>query len=213
MSPRPQPRVRGFTLLEALVTLVIVSLIVTVLMQAMSQALGVRTRVLLMQRDTRLDAVQGAWFRESVQGMVADVKTGLGAPRGTSEEIAFATFSALGSSGLGQAIWRIESVPGGFALRYQDAVSGPFDVLPGPLRQAAFDFQGQDGEWQRTWDPPAHDLSAQPVEGLVEPVVALPRMVRFRAEGTRGRIEWIASVAASPWQLSGIRPSGGLDAE
>ena len=213
MRVRPIRRTRGFTLLEALVTLVIVSLIVTVLMQALSQALGVRMRVLVMQRDTRLDAIQGAWFRESVQGMASDVKTGLGAPEGKADEIRFATFSALGGAGLAKVTWRIDPVPGGYALRYEDEKVGTLDILPGPLKRAEFDFSGEGGQWERTWEPPAHDLSLPPVESVAPPIVALPRLVRFRAEGRRGTIEWVAPVTASPWQLSGIRPSGGLDAE
>ena len=47
----------GFTLLEAIVTLVIVSLLVTILMQALGQAMSLRTRLLRFDGENRVAGV------------------------------------------------------------------------------------------------------------------------------------------------------------
>jgi prepilin-type N-terminal cleavage/methylation domain-containing protein len=60
-------RAAGFTLLETIVTLVIVSLMVALLMQALSQVLNLRQRVLRLQGEARIAALQERWFRESLQ--------------------------------------------------------------------------------------------------------------------------------------------------
>ncbi|MFZ5657242.1 MAG: prepilin-type N-terminal cleavage/methylation domain-containing protein [Pseudomonadota bacterium] len=190
---------RGFTLLEALVTLVIVSLIVATLMQALTQALSMRTALVRYQRETREAALQAMWFRDSVAGAVADLADAYGPLRGDAQRVSMPTLAPLGGRGLQRAEWRLEPVDGGGALVYRDARTGMIVVLAGPLREAAFAYLDADGEWRDTWDPEPEDD-------------ALPRAVRLRASGPAREIDWIVPIIAAPRPPALLRPEEIVDA-
>ena len=69
MNPQRRYAQGGFTLLEAIVTLIIVSMLVTVLMNALSQSLALRARMLRLQGEARRMLLQEAWFRDSLGGV------------------------------------------------------------------------------------------------------------------------------------------------
>lgn len=184
---------RGFTLLEALVTLVIVSLIVAVLMQALSQALVMRTSLIRYQRETREAALQEMWFRDTVAGAVADLPDGYGPLRGTAEALSVPTLAPLSPGGLVRAEWRLAPVRGGHALVYRDPRVGEVVVFPGPLRGAGFDYQGDDAQWRPGW------VAAPDGD-------ALPRAVRLRAAGPASDIEWVVPILGAPRPPDFLRP-------
>jgi prepilin-type N-terminal cleavage/methylation domain-containing protein len=97
MSRRPA---RGFTLLEALVTLVIVSLLVAALMQALTQTLAMRSALIRHQRATREAALQEMWFRDTLAGAVADLDDAYGPLRGEARAVTVPTLSPLSAHGL-----------------------------------------------------------------------------------------------------------------
>src|SRR3546814_6549996 len=88
-------RARGFTLLETVVTLVIVSLLVTMLMQALSHALNLRTRLLRVQQESRTELLQEAWFRETVGAAQDDLEDALGSMEGDPASLAMASMMPL----------------------------------------------------------------------------------------------------------------------
>jgi prepilin-type N-terminal cleavage/methylation domain-containing protein len=176
----------GFTLLETIVTLVIVSLMVALLMQALSQVLNLRQRVLRLQSEARTAALQERWFRESLQGAIADLPDAFGEFQGSRQRLEFVSAVPLDSDGLGRVHWEIVRHAGGLALAHQGPAGERFLVAEGPFVSAEFDYRGMDGEWQPGWTP----------EGDHREV--LPRLVRFRAEGGRGRLHWIVAVPADP---------------
>lgn len=178
--------VGGFTLLEAIVTLVIVSLIVAVLMQALGQALNMRTRVLHYQRESRLASLQEQWFRDTVGSAVSDLPDAFGRLRGSAGSLELVTPAALGGGGLQRIRWSLRPVPGGHALHYHDATWADGVVVAGPLQNAAFAYLGRNGDWLREWEP-AEDAN-----------ILLPRMVRLEGMTTSGPLLWLVPITADP---------------
>lgn len=176
----------GFTLLEAIVTLVIVSLIVAVLMQALLQSLKMRERLIRYQRESRMETLQEPWFRETVAAAVVDLPDALGGFEGDREQFEFVSAAPLTGAGMQRVRWWLAPGSSGYALHYADRAFGDAVVIEGPLRDAAFSFRGRTGEWLPVWRPADDDPER------------LPRLVRFEAETGTGRILWIASIAADP---------------
>lgn len=176
-------RAHGFTLLEALVTLVIVSMLVAALMQALTQALSMRTALIRYQRETRLGALQEMWFRDSVGAAVADIPGAFGPLRGTPQGFELLTLAPLAGDGIVRATWRFERVEGGQQLRYEDPRNGEVLVLDGPLTDARFNYLDSDGRWQSQWAPGPDGE-------------AIPRAVRLQAHSSTREIEWTAAIYA-----------------
>ncbi|HEY1034262.1 MAG TPA: type II secretion system protein [Pseudoxanthomonas sp.] len=181
-------RQRGFTLLEAIVTLVIVSMLVTVLMQALAQAMSLRTRLLRFEGESRLAALQEAWFREAAAGMQrdAEAETLQVGELGTRESLAYDTPAPLVARGFSGVRWWLQDG----SLHYADSQVADVVVVEGPLRGAAFAYLDEQGDWVDEWRWKDH--------------ARMPRMVRFTAMTERGALDWVVPVMADglkPWEL------------
>ena len=106
----------GFTLLEALVTLVVVSLIITLLMQALSQSLDLRARLLRHEDQTRVAGLQAQWFRDTVGSALPDLADALGAMKGNRDGFELVTPQPLAGPGLERIRWQLQPVDGGWAM-------------------------------------------------------------------------------------------------
>lgn len=198
----------GFTLLETIVTMVIVSLIVVVLMQALQQSLGLRTRLLRHERETRMAALQEQWFRDSVSSAVADLPDALGRMDGDGKAFELVSASPLSGRGLGRIRWALQPVEGGFALVYGDQEWHDLQVIRGPLRDASFAYLDAQGRWRDEWKP---GDDAPRAGDEAEAVAAaggndLPRMVRLQAETTTGELVWLVAIIAKPQPQDFLRP-------
>ncbi len=192
-SPRSR-RVSGFSLLEAIVTLVIVSLLVTVLMQALSHALSLRTRLLRFQSEARVDFLQEAWFRETVAGAQVDLGDAFGGIEGTSQSLAYATPAPLVADGMARVRWWIApGGQGGASLHYADSATTDLVIVAGPLEQAEFSYMDHQGEWHREW---------QPEKDADE---AMPQLVRFEARTGRGTLYWLVPLVTDPRPPESLR--------
>jgi prepilin-type N-terminal cleavage/methylation domain-containing protein len=198
----------GFTLLETIVTLVIVSLIVVVLMQALQQALGLRTRLLRHERGTRTATLQEQWFRDSVAAAVADLPDALGQADGSATSLTLVSAAPLSAPGIARVGWSLRPVAGGYALDYAEAGGAPVTVLPGPLADAAFDYLDQDGHWLREWKVKPAEPAPAPADDMVrvEPPPQLPRMVRLQADTADGHLLWLVPIVAEPRPPAILRP-------
>jgi hypothetical protein len=187
-------RSRGFSLLEAIVTLVIVALIVTLLMQALAQSLDLRERLLRHQRLATVASLQEQWFRETVSSSMADLGDGLGRMAGTGDTLELVTSVPLGDGGLQRVKWWLQPVPGGLALHYADSTWDDLVVVAGPLQDASFAYLDGGLEWSGRWEPEA------------EATDILPRMVRLQASTATGELQWLVPIAAHPRVPGYLRP-------
>lgn len=199
MSPWRVRAQGGFTLLEAIVTLVIVSMLVTVLMNALSQSLSLRTRMLRMQGESRQMLLQEAWFRDSVAGAQPPTQR-LEADgfSGDMDGVAFISAAPLMASGSVQVAWRlVRDADGQVALHYQDPAVGDLVVVPGPLHDAGFAYlaEGDAAPWESQWQstkPEKASRLAEKGSGVV------PRLVRFQATTEAGRrLHWLVYLPAN----------------
>jgi prepilin-type N-terminal cleavage/methylation domain-containing protein len=198
----------GFTLLETIVTLVVVSLIVVVLMQALQQALSLRTRLLRHERETRTAVLQEQWFRDSVASTIADLPDALGVMQGSADAVSLVTAAPLAGPGLARVTWSLRPVQGGYALDYAESGGTPTTILPGPLADAAFDYMDAGGNWLHEWKvvpkgelPPASNEMAPPQEPD-----QLPRMLRLQATTATGHLLWLVPIVAVPHPPQLLRP-------
>lgn len=193
--PRGAPsRIGGFTLLETVVTLVIVSLLIATLMQALSHALSLRTRVLRLQGEARTDFLQEAWFRETVAAAQADLDDAMGPLEGTPDSLSYATPMPLVATGMSRVRWWLDNGAEGASLHYSDPDTPDLVLVRGPLREASFAYLDHDGQWRRDWRPDPEDPKR------------LPRLVRFEASTPKGRLHWLVPLLADPIPIELMRP-------
>lgn len=184
----------GFTLLEMIVTLVIVSLLVVVLMQMLQQALGLRTRLLRFERETRMATLQEEWFRDSVSAAVVDLPDALGPMQGDAAAFAMVSAAPLQGSGPTRIGWMLrgEGNDGTQALVYAGTGAAASLRVMGGLQAAAFSYLGADGRWRATWKQ--------------EDSAPLPRMVRLEATTGTGHLLWLVPIASDGRERRILRP-------
>ena len=191
-APR-RSRLRGFSLIEAVVTLVIVALLVVVLMQALGQTLGVRERVIRFQRATRVDMLQEQWFRQTIAAAIPDLRDAFGSIEGDGKSLDLLTVAPLSGQGLQRVQWRLVQQAGGYALRYREG-DRDLVVVPGPLENAEFDYLDHDGQWKREWKPAAGDE------------LVMPSQVRLQARLATGVLYWQVPIPTDPRIPKLLRP-------
>lgn len=195
MSPPRDRAQAGFTLLEMIVTLVVVSLIVVVLMQALQQALGLRTRLLRFERETRMATLQEEWFRDSVSAALVDLPDALGPMQGDAGAFAMVSAAPLQGAGPVRIGWSLgDDGHGAQALVYTAGAGGgarAVRVVAG-LHDATFAYLDADGRWRDTWKQ--------------EGDKPLPRMVRLQATTAAGHLLWLVAIASDGHDPRILRP-------
>lgn len=185
-------RSKGLSLLEALVSLVIVALIATLLVQSLLQILAIRERILRVEAMSRETMLVEAWFRDSVIGLVAEMPGNPQRFAGDAEGWSGWSSMALMASGQRGISWRIVEQDGEPVLAF--AVEGQ---SPRTLRRvgpgARFHYIDAAGSAHDRW----------PVEAV--PQEALPRAVIFVDDETPSGTYWFAHVGAGPGLPQSIR--------
>ena len=194
LPPTPaNPRHAGLTLVELLVTLLLVSLLGTLLVQSIAFFAAHYERVQSVARDAARTDLQQRWFASSVQGIVP---LGIPAQRfeGGAADFRGTTLLPLeAAAGLPvQVHWRIAA---GQDDRGRPAAVVGYAEDGGPhrrvlVRAAPLTFQYADATrtWHDRWPPTSDE---QP------PAAWTPSQVRLLA-GQPARVLWLANVDASP---------------
>lgn len=174
-------RAVGFTLMETLVMLVLVSFSVLLMFQMLGSYRIAQSRVVAQGGGIDRQALFDAWFSESVQGLRAIEAAPL---QGSAEAFAGTTLNPLlASPGAPVSIgWRLEQGPDGTALRY---LEGDVEHWALPLRDtdnARFVYLDAEGGLHDAW-PPAMGVQ-----------MALPTSVALVREGVAGQRVVVASV-------------------
>ena len=193
-APPRRRAVGGFTLLEAVVTLVIVSMLVAVLMQALGHSLNLRARLLRVQGEARTELLQEAWFRDTVGAAQADLDDAMGGMEGEPDGLSNASMMPLAAQGMSRIRWWLQRDGDGMSLHYSDSAASDVVVMPGPLQDAAFAYLDHAGEWHDTWAP-APDAAER-----------LPRLVRFQARTARGTLYWLVPLMSDPMPFDRMHP-------
>lgn len=186
----------GFTLLEAIVTLVIFALIITVLMQSLQQALKVRERVYQHQQATRTDQLQSDWFRETLAGAIAPAAGEGPTLEGTRSSLSVTTQSPIEGRYMQRITWLLKPVQGGDDLRYSSPDWKETIIMQGPLADAGFAYLDARGEWHDRWQPAANDP------------VRLPAAIKFQGRAPGGPVLWIVAVDGEKKPKSLLLPKG-----
>ena len=190
------PRHAGLTLVELLVTLLLVSMLGTLLVQSIAFFAAHYERVQRVTRDAARTDLQQRWFASSVRGLVP---LGIPARRfaGGPAEFRGTTLLPLeAAAGLPvQVRW---SIAAGEDDRGRPAVVIGYAENGGPHRRVlaqagplAFQYADAARTWHDRWPPPAPEGDAS---GTGE---WTPSQVRLVA-GQPARELWLASVDASP---------------
>lgn len=174
-------RAAGFTLMETLVMLVLVSFSVLLMFQMLGSYRIAQARVVAQGGGIDRQALFDAWFSESVQGLRAIEAAPM---QGSAEAFDGTTLNPLlASPGAPVAIgWRLEAGPDGMALRY---LEDDVERWALPLRDtdgARFVYLDADGTVHEAW-PPAMGVQQ-----------ALPASVGLVREGVAGQRVVVASV-------------------
>ena len=187
---------RGFTLVEVLVTLVLVSLLGTLLLQSAGFFLGRHAAVARVHRDASDAALRGHWFLSTVQAMVP---SRLEARRFAGDGSSFegTTLQPLAAeSGLPVRVrWSVGGEGGPDSVVYVEEGNGAWTVLTSKEGGLAFQYADSAGRWWERW----------PVES--EARERIPRMVRLVSAS--GRTLWLARLDLFPEPVPNYREEEG----
>jgi prepilin-type N-terminal cleavage/methylation domain-containing protein len=169
------PEQTGFTLVEVLVTLVLLSMVAAIVFGSLAQVLDARARLRPYLDQSEETALVASWFRQTVQALIADYETGKN--RFTASANAFSGLTAsplLGPAGTPTAFtWTLNYDPASNLtfLEYREKPSDTVDIARWSGKDAVFSYYGQDQEWRRVWPP--IDLSTSTT------AMQLPQLVRL----------------------------------
>lgn len=147
---------RGFTLLEMLVVLVLTGMISTLLFQALQQVFRLETHFGRELFNTQEGEMHVQWFRQTVNGLVPDQPTGRDRFKGTGREIAGLTISPVDTmpASLVPFAWRLhfDAGSGQTQLRYGLADSAPV-VMEWPGNSGRFVYYDGKDDAHDSWPP------------------------------------------------------------
>jgi len=169
------PEQTGFTLVEVLVTLVLLSMVAAIVFGSLGQVLDARARLRPYLDKSEETALVAGWFRQTVQALIPDYDTGKN--RFTASANAFSGLTGsplLGPAGTPTAFtWALNYDPVSdlTVLQYREKPSDTVEIARWSGKDAVFTYYGQDQEWRGVW-PPA-DL------GTSTTAAQLPQLVRL----------------------------------
>jgi prepilin-type N-terminal cleavage/methylation domain-containing protein len=171
---------RGFTLLEMLVTLVIVSLVAGIVWQAMGQLARIERLLEQGQLRSMAQAVRGEWVRSALVSLLPGAPQSGERLRGTASELQglSAELPRWPTPGLAMLHLRLQHDTAGDFTALQivgDAPAGESTpqtvtvLLSWPGREGRFRFLDEHGQWQDRWPPEDRaDAPALPRAVLLE---------------------------------------------
>lgn len=165
----------GFTLVEVLVTLALLSMVAAIVFGSLAQVLDVRARLRPYLDRSEETVLVASWFRQTVQALIADYDTGKNRFTATTSGFSGLTASPLiGPPGTPTSFaWVLKYDPALDVtfLEYREKPSNTMQIARWGGKGAVFSYYGQDHEWRRAWPPTDLDASATRVQ--------LPQLVRL----------------------------------
>ncbi|MDM8564194.1 prepilin-type N-terminal cleavage/methylation domain-containing protein [Candidatus Halobeggiatoa sp. HSG11] len=174
----------GFTLLEMLVVLVLVSFITVLLLEGFSYVLHLRSSFLNQFENLQRGALQEYWFRSTTAGIIVDYKDGKNVFKGKERQFSGLTLAALDQN-IGVPtpfIWKMEYADGMTILRYKNKKT--WDVSHWLGKNGKFRYLDKDGKWHNKWPPKI---------GLDIPQI--PKVIQFQGQRRNQAITWIVKLS------------------
>jgi prepilin-type N-terminal cleavage/methylation domain-containing protein len=166
----------GFTLVEVLVSLVLLSMVAAIVFGSLRQVIEARTRLRPYLDQSEQTTMAAGWFRQTVQGLMADYDTGRHRFAATSEGFSGLTVSPLiGPPGTPTAFrWslRYDGANDLTVLEYDEARSETMRVVDWAGSEGSFSYYGQDQEWHARWASPEKPDQSQTIPQL-------PQLIRL----------------------------------
>lgn len=179
----------GFTLLEMLVVLVLVSFISLLLMQGLSFVLQLRTQFVNQIDDLQQGALQEYWFRSTTRSLFPARKETAYVFKGEKT-----AFSGLTTASLHEPIgmptafkWELQPQNDKTILYYYpDWVNQPqekWQVMEWFGNEGQFQYRDINGTWSDSWPPGKFDFVTQ-----------LPEAILFTAKRRQHQLQWLVSI-------------------
>jgi len=154
---------RAFTLVEMLVVMVIVSLLITVIMQGFGYSMGLYQRVVKSQKSAYSEVLAYGWLRSTLAAQVAARPKDLGL-EGENNGLSTYTYEPLlDQSGLKTRIqWQVVQEGNIASLSYREGDT-EFAVYRWPESSGQFEYLDEKGVWHKQWPAEKADTPPLPV--------------------------------------------------
>ncbi len=142
---------RAFTLIEMLVVMVIVSLLITVIMQGFGYSLGLYQRVVTTQKNAYTEVLAYNWLRSTLGASVAARPKDRGL-EGNAVEVATYTYQPLAElAGLKTRVaWLLVQDSERLRLEYREGNTS-FTVYSWPTATGRWEYMDDKKEWHAQW--------------------------------------------------------------
>jgi prepilin-type N-terminal cleavage/methylation domain-containing protein len=157
---------RGLTLIEMLVTLIIVSTVTALLWQALALAARWEQGVLRQRLDGGEQRLRRAWVEQALWATVTGADGDALRFNGNASELRTYTSAPPWPATLGPDAMRLQVVRppegGGRRLVAERLSDGQrFELMSWSEDQGGLQYLGQDGQWRDSWPPPGPQTPAQ----------------------------------------------------
>lgn len=145
---------RGFTLIEMLVVLLITGIASVLVLNMLTILLRGYDQIGRIQSDFAIDEMRFSWFRGCVGVMVASLDKEF-AFAGSSREISgYTTSPLIGKEGkLTWVKWELKSVSGGDEIWYTEGLLDSMHIGTWKDTELEFLYRGLNSDWRRDWPP------------------------------------------------------------
>ncbi|MGA7265179.1 MAG: type II secretion system protein [Stellaceae bacterium] len=165
----------GFTLVEVLITLVLLSMVAAIVFGSLGQVVNTRARLRPYLDKSEQTALVAGWFRQTIQALITDYDTGKN--RFAASAMTFSGLTAsplLGPAGTPTAFaWALNynAALDLTSLEYREKPHDTIEIARWSGKDAVFSYYGQDQEWRHVWPPDDLDTSTTAMQ--------LPQLVRL----------------------------------
>ncbi len=177
---------RGFTLVEVLVVLVLLSMMMTLLMQGLTYVGGMRLRFLAQVERQQQGGLPSSWFRRVSSAMTPDHKRGQHLFSGDTRGFKGLTLAPLlGATGIPVPVYLfLEQQGENLRLMYQEYEDTPLELATWSASAGELRYLDDEGVWQGQWPLAEQGRQAQ-----------LPRAIMAQIRQAVGVQVWYGSIA------------------